>query len=205
MIYSLGMMSNWSLIAFSFLSARELVLQARSYSNHRRNIPNWSVRDKDDLIASTFAGTLVGSVLAYKWRGPYAIPAGILAYGSLSISAQYGVSSLRHWRQRQGQLLENEAANPSEKVITPFSPDYWRSANQFRDNPNFDREESTLDPIKDLFLWSVSKMKTLVNLEGDDVPAWASPFANALDLEYRHKLNLRIQVLERYVQQLETN
>lgn len=53
------------------------------------------------------------------------------------------------------------------------------------------------DPAKEAFdslsSWIAAKM---------DLPPWASPFVNALDIEYRRKLNFSIEVLERQVEDL---
>ncbi|KAJ3124502.1 hypothetical protein HK098_001113 [Nowakowskiella sp. JEL0407] len=190
------MAANWLVLSLPFFLSRESILAIAPFH-----------RDNNELLATTLSSSLLGSVLAYNWRGLPAVPAGLLVYSSLGFISQKSLISLRHWRQSIAlQLLEQQQSEAQQSTQKPSVLDstYWSKNHQYQEARSLtDREEAELDPLKSLFDWSVSGIKWLLRLHPDNVPDWASPLANALDLEYRKLLNVRLRVLEADVQELE--
>lgn len=53
------------------------------------------------------------------------------------------------------------------------------------------------DPFSDMFNWARDKLAEKV-----DMPTWASPLVNAVDLEYRRRLNFKISLLHNQIDDL---
>ncbi|KAJ3200618.1 hypothetical protein HDU67_001975, partial [Dinochytrium kinnereticum] len=76
---------------------------------------------------------------------------------------------------------------------------------RFRYNPTHEPSaRHELDPIGALVGWVTGKVVERNREGGYDLGAnwWASPVLNAVDMEYRVRLNSKIEVLERQVERL---
>jgi hypothetical protein len=128
---------------------------------------------------------------------------GGLMYGMISGSLQLAYTYLRHYRQR---LAFKEAMNPLPPLATiPTSEASEESRGIYKHYPEpfhptirDPSEDKGYDPLGELIKWARVKIKSQIV----DTPKWASPILNALDLEYRDRLNFKIRVLERQVGKL---
>ncbi|KAJ3085219.1 hypothetical protein HK102_000205 [Quaeritorhiza haematococci] len=126
--------------------------------------------------------------------------AGSVAYGCIATGSQFAYTFGRHWRQNVGLRYHEERQQQALSAATNAEEKPWwkhpfrekaRSLHDLDDGPN-------PDPFKDVVLWIRDKIADTVG----GLPDWASPLANALDLEYRQKLNVRLRILERQVTEL---
>lgn len=142
-------------------------------------------RDWDEMASTLAAGSTVGMGIGYFWRGPKAIIPGILTYSLIAGFGQAVYTRLRHYRQTLA--LEHSIAPPEE----PF---------RFREllkTKSMESNYGEIDPIQMLMGWVRDTMASVV-----DLPSWASPLVNALDLEYRNRLNYKIAFLEQQIGEL---
>lgn len=111
----------------------------------------------------------------------------------------------RHHRLNKALHLHNSKLNPSDPItIPPPSPsvrEIWQSY-KFLPNEDFTVQDRDLDPLKDFFNFGVAKINSWFG-NSEEIPDWASPLVNALDIDYRKKLNLRILILNRQINELE--
>ncbi|KAJ3333505.1 hypothetical protein HDU76_007271 [Blyttiomyces sp. JEL0837] len=203
--WAFSMGSNWLLLSVPFFTVREGIMFYRHERNRITGRNNLVMRDKDEFIATTISGTLMGGFLGQVWRGPRGIPAGMLTYGFLASAGQVSFTLFR--RLRQDAALRNRAVVEQEKLAMSTStmdetgtkksslPSWY--TDPFRSDGGAPPVESTLDPIQDAFLWLRGKL-----FGKEEVPSWASPLANAFDLDYRIKLNNKVTSLEIQVEDL---
>ena len=116
------------------------------------------------------------------YRGKYAILPGIVTYGLIAGLGQYSFTYLRHKRQKIASTW-NDPTTEKQSLLK----------NLYVWNPSLIPKEAD-DPLK-------SAIQYIVKLFGD-LPDWASPFGNALDIEYRERLIYRIKVLEEQIEEL---
>ncbi|KAI9203584.1 uncharacterized protein BJ171DRAFT_137034 [Polychytrium aggregatum] len=191
--WSVVMGSKWAGLALPFFGIREGILRYRAHANESTNTPHLLVRDKDELISTATAGSIIGAGLGLLWRGPMAVIPGSVMYALLTASGQMGYTYLRHYRQRVGVDLLNQQLSPDSQAD---SKDDWYNK-PFRSEPILDPQRSTWDPIKDAYHHVRDLIIGPVGHDSEyQVPSWASPLANALDMEYRNKLNSYIATLE---------
>ncbi|KAJ3105904.1 hypothetical protein HDU96_008391 [Phlyctochytrium bullatum] len=222
--WGFGMGANWALVSVPFFGFRECIMHYRHFANNRKGTNNLLARDKDELIASASSGALVGAGLGHIWRGPRGILPGILLYSTLASGAQLSFSTLRHWRLTQAEQLELAAHSPTPTTPTdtPLTLlQRWKT--QLRYTTDADPQPAHAkewDPIGWLAKWTTARIAVAL---GQDPAAlgvdsmgkgwsaedrlgaawWASPVLNAIDMEYRIRLNKKIEALERQVARLE--
>ena len=117
---------------------------------------------------------------------------------------------LRHWRQTAGLKRMQEASEilaslPSDAPLDSFTLDLVRDTQWKRDhmawktNPFVNTSDVSVpqkefDPVQSIVLWIREQFSDRI-----DVPHWLSPVMNALDLDYRLRMNKKIEVLEAQV------
>ncbi|KAI9015016.1 hypothetical protein BC832DRAFT_547115 [Gaertneriomyces semiglobifer] len=201
--YAFSMGANWVVVSAPFFAIREGVLHYRYAQNMKNGLDSFKFRDKDDLIASISSGAIVGAGLGFVWRGPRAIIAGSLMYAALACGGQAIYSLMHHYRiksalqQRlQGPEQETATVDPHKWSLTGF----WKMDIVKPDRGAPPAPAADFDPIGSLFKWTRDKINDSV-----DLPDWASPLMNAWDMEYRKKLNVRLDILTAHVAELEEN
>ncbi|KAJ1557986.1 hypothetical protein HK405_014688, partial [Cladochytrium tenue] len=154
--------------------------------------------------------------------GPgYILPAAIV-YSVLVGGVQLAFTHVRHWRQGAGQRIRDEEEALSRQLTeTGAMPPLdaldlerlRRVARTAADNDDgmawyrrpFDgpavRAGSDGDGSFDPVMWVVRAARDAVS-DRVDVPVWLSPLMNALDMEYRDRLNRKVSSLEMQVQLL---
>ncbi|KAJ3406373.1 hypothetical protein HDU80_011385 [Chytriomyces hyalinus] len=186
--YSFAMGSNWLTLSLPFFAVREAVLQQRQHLNKVYNRVNFKHRDSDEMLASGIGGGVVGGGLARFVRGSWAVGGGAIIFGALAAVTQSAFTQVRHWRQEAGHRMLHD----SEENAPGF-------AAVLRDHPiregDLAFDDHGWDPLREL----VTYMRGRFIRSVDAVPSWASPFVNALDLDYRKRLNIKIEILERQV------
>ncbi|TPX41881.1 hypothetical protein SeMB42_g05369 [Synchytrium endobioticum] len=202
--YAFNMGANWMIVGLPFFSLRELVLVYSKEVKARQGCSPWHRLGRDEFIASTLSGSLVGTKLGHMWRGWKAVPAGIIVYGGLAGIAQLTITSVRRWKQDTAYMEWKKAVgliidSPVHTVDNATRARWWKNQENFyrkRDQDDVVVPPSNYywDPVKDGLDWVSNKINQHVTL-----PEWASPMANALDIEYRKKLNMQIQALEAQV------
>ncbi|TPX32966.1 hypothetical protein SmJEL517_g03991 [Synchytrium microbalum] len=197
--YAFNMGANWTLIGVPFYTLREAILLYRKEIKAHNGESPWHRLGRDEFIASTLAGSIVGSRLGYMWRGYMAIPAGIIMYGGLAGLGQMGITSFRRWKQDVGYADWRRSVGLDHTTDSSVRDRWWRRQETFYrskedDNIVMPPSSYSWDPLRDGMDWASAKLNQYVTL-----PAWASPLANALDIEYRKKLNMQIQALEAQV------
>lgn len=177
--------SNTLLVALPFLTIRETILHFK---------PKTSV-NRDHAIASTASGMAVGAWIGWLWRGRWAIVAGMGIYGGIAATGQFILSAARNYRYtlinsrlEKGYYYE---ARKERATIMSLMRD------PFVENSEMKVDEAD-DPVKEVFQWFVRQLEDTFGR----FPERASPFVNALDLEYRMRLNRRIELLERQIKEL---
>ncbi|KAI8848505.1 hypothetical protein BC829DRAFT_393711 [Chytridium lagenaria] len=190
--WGFGMGANWAVVSLPLF---------RHYVNGVREVPNLLVRDKDEMIASTLSGAVVGGGLGYIWRGPRSIPIGMLVYGSLATLLQFTATSLRHYRQSLSLTLETPSTSTPPSTLLSK----WQTLPRFTSNPTHEPVgRFEIDPLGSLVGWITGKVVDRSG-GGHELGAaawWASPVLNAVDMEYRVRLNKKIGILERQVEKL---
>ncbi|KAJ3194911.1 hypothetical protein HK101_001583 [Irineochytrium annulatum] len=163
----------------------------RHYVNNKRGVPNLLMRDKDELIASAISGTLVGG----SFGGSAGIPAYALVYGVGCAAAQWSYTLLRHWRLRAAMQQRDDELNKRPRPQTMM--EWWRSVDRFG---HVDKQPQgyTYDPVGEVLGWIRSRV-----MANFDVPAYLSPLVNAVDVEYRVRLNTKADILKVQIENLE--
>ena len=163
------------------------------------------MRDRDNLIASACSGMLNGAFFGYFTSGPWAIIAGSLTYAALAAGTQYTISIGRRWRQNvaldrhlhpEKHSSQSYFTGPGGLFANPFLSEDESDQLALKTAQNFSLTEKMKDmddPVRHLFMAVRDFLREYVIGE---YPEWASPFVHALDMEYRNKLNLRIEILE---------
>ncbi|KAI8810020.1 hypothetical protein BJ742DRAFT_801886 [Cladochytrium replicatum] len=124
--------------------------------------------ERDEMAASFFAGSVVGGGWThYRLNRPFM--GGATFYGGLSRILQPCLTSSR------------ETPNISKRITTLFNKPAFSLNEDFSPRDPF----QDFDPIE----WAIAQLRI-------SLPAWASPFANAFDVEYRKRLSMRILILE---------
>jgi hypothetical protein len=190
--------ANYLTISLPFFTTRAALL-AIPYENKLKN------KDRDQMLASVVSGATIGASLSYYTRGTYAIIPGLITYGLIASVGQFIYTYFRHQRLNKALHLHNSKLTPSDPItIPPPSPsvrEIWQSY-KFLSNEDFTVQDRDLDPLKDFFNYSVAKINSWFG-DSEDIPDWASPLVNALDIDYRKKLNVRINILNGQVSELE--
>ncbi|KAJ3103426.1 hypothetical protein HDU97_010172 [Phlyctochytrium planicorne] len=195
--------SLFTLKASAISCMREGVMHCRHYINHLYGHSNILRRDYDEMIATVTSGTIVGGGLGHIWRGPRSIPMGMLVYGLLAATSQYTYTTFRRWRLKQGFELELASQLPP----TPPKPsllEQWKTMPRFRTSEGYPTDKSQdWDPVGALVKWVLGSFseKFIPKTEQGDLDLgasawWASPVLNAVDMEYRLRLNAQIEALE---------
>jgi hypothetical protein len=135
------------------------------------------------MQASIGAGSLVGGCISFYQRGR--ILPGFILYGLLAGAA----NSVYSWIRVQRLLA---ADKPSSESFTLNSKELF-TANLRSNLP----VHVTQDPVSSLLNWVRDKINHKYN-----PPVWASPVLNAVDLNYRRKLNYQIEYLEQQIAEL---
>ena len=175
------------LVSVPFFTAREALLRIRFKLNSISGTHSLLKKDKDDVIASTGAGMLVGGWFAYFTRGPRAVAAGCMAYGFACCFVQMGLSLMRNYR------LEMALRNPVEGS-QGFN---WRDE-ALRTTAAIERQDAW-DPVQDFFKWL--RLKTVGRFAPQQ---WSSPLLNAIDSDHRRVLNAKIVILQDQIESLKT-
>ncbi|KAJ3130580.1 hypothetical protein HK100_007941 [Physocladia obscura] len=206
--YSFLMGTNWLCLSLPFFVIRESVLQHRSKLNSAYGRENWRHRDSDDMLASLVGGAVVGSGLAYYTRnellstldsGSFAVTGGgILCAGVFGV-LQFGATKLRHARQEAGAARKQREL---DVIAGNDDSQQQQSLGKLLKNPPprdeiFD--ERGWDPLNDFTKYLRGRA---VNTFDENFVSWASPVINALDLDYRNRLNAKIAILERQIASL---
>ncbi|KAJ3016481.1 UNVERIFIED_CONTAM: hypothetical protein HDU68_012183 [Siphonaria sp. JEL0065] len=174
---------------------REAVLHHRQRLNPVYGKLNWKHRDSDEMLASITAGSVVGGSLAYYTRGSLAVIGGGIMFGTLSAVAQFAFTQFRHARQDAAYAIKKGEQTESSKTLDLRNP-------PAREVDSFD--DHGYDPLREFTQWV---QKTIINKVGGVAVVdggWVSPMLNALDLDYRKRLNVKIEILERQVASLRT-
>ncbi|KAI8617634.1 hypothetical protein BC830DRAFT_1166849 [Chytriomyces sp. MP71] len=191
--YSFGMGSNWLLVSLPFFAMREAIIRHRQSLNaiysHRQ--PAFQHRDADEAFASTLSGSVIGGCLAHYTRGPLAVAGGAIMFGGLGLAGQSLFTFLRHKRQEAAFRLKH-APTLQQNEEEPVSLKHNKIRSE--SDPHFD--DHGWDPLRDATEYLQKMVGNAFGGE-ESVPAWASPMVNALDLEYRKRLNIKIDILER--------
>lgn len=209
LVHGFQMGSNWFLVSTVFFTTRESILTFRDrfLSNNDDPVKRIVSRDWNEMIASAGSGAFVGGITGWIWRGPMAIPAGVIMYAGITSTGQFIYSSARWYRMKEAwkihqQQQHQQLFQPYESSLpptpAPHKESYWRRTAAFRQDHNKDPKEAS-DPIKFVFDFIISQVR--YHLDG--LPEWASPLANAIDVEYRKRLNVRIRILEDQIEELQ--
>ncbi|KAJ3033433.1 Mitochondrial inner membrane protease atp23, partial [Rhizophlyctis rosea] len=194
---------NWMLVSAQFLTLREGILHLKYFLNDKRGISSFTTKNKDDMIASSISGAVVGGTIGNMWRGPPAIPAASLMYALIASAGQLGITQWHAYRLNQSLKISQGITEPKH------IPWYTKLKNMHRHDPFPDLRQQELDanggiprstqvdPVADAWVWMRDKINEVVEL-----PEWASPVANAFDIEYRKRLNKRLEILELQVLEL---
>ncbi|KAJ3412977.1 hypothetical protein HDV05_008692 [Chytridiales sp. JEL 0842] len=193
--FSMG--ANWFTLSLPFFALREAIMHVNHSINNSRQIENWKLRDKDEFIASMGSGTVVGLGAGYIWRGPVAMPAGALMYGIVAGSLQLAVTAFRRQRQEWAYTYSQRAPppppSPSSSSLDPSNKGIYKHFPEpFHAEARDPSQDAGWDPVGEFVMYLRNKFKAHVEV----VPEWASPILNALDLEYRERLNIKIASLE---------
>ncbi|KAJ3032604.1 Mitochondrial inner membrane protease atp23 [Rhizophlyctis rosea] len=161
---------------------------------------SFTTRTKDEMIASSMAGAVVGGGLGYVWRGPYATPAGAVMYGLIAAIGQAGVSTWHHYRLNKSFFLESGGVEV-EKVpwytkLKQLNENAWLEVGRTEPDP---AKSKWWDPVNVFAVW----VKEKVHEHYGEPPEWATPYLNAFDVEYRKRLNIRAEILEGQVIKLQ--
>ncbi|KAJ3219233.1 hypothetical protein HK099_004766 [Clydaea vesicula] len=195
--FAYGLMngSNWIIISCPFFSIREAILYRKHYKNIKEGRSNLLYKSKDDAIASSISGMIVGGGLLYWKKGKYAIPAGVVFFGLGFSTLQFGYSLFREYRLNKAVSLANI---PIEEDLKK-KPSIFE--NPFKDHDSFDfmKVEEASDPVRYIIEGAINILQNTLG----KFPDWLSPVANALDPVYRSKLNTRIYILETQIKELE--
>ncbi|KAJ3069323.1 hypothetical protein HDU98_007634 [Podochytrium sp. JEL0797] len=188
--YSFMMGANWLSVSLPFCVVREAVLHHRHRLNPVYGRLNWRHRDADEMRASIVAGSVVGGGLAYYTRGSLAVIGGGIMFGTLSAVGQYAYTYFRHARQDAAYKLQTQGDTPTTKLMDLRNP-------KPREEESFD--DHGYDPLREFTQFVrrkvLDRMGDVTVVNG----GWVSPVVNALDLEYRKRLNVKIEILERQV------
>ncbi|KAI9096964.1 hypothetical protein DFS34DRAFT_129644 [Phlyctochytrium arcticum] len=198
--WAFSMGTNWVVLTAPFLGIREVVLHYRLAKNAQEGINSYRTRNKDEMIASVAAGAFVGAGVGLVWRGPMAMIAGSLMYSALACGGQFSYLLARDWRLKRAVQERMNTINPPPAVEPDkcaFSLSRIWDMEILRENAGEVVEAAEIDPLGSLFIWARDKVNQNVN-----VPEWASPLMNAWDIEYRKRLNARLEILEAQVADL---
>ncbi|KAI9328520.1 hypothetical protein BDR26DRAFT_53024 [Obelidium mucronatum] len=194
--YSFLMGTNWLCLSLPFFVVREAVLHHRQRLNPVYGRLNWKHRDSDDMLASVVGGSVVGGGLAFYTRGSLAVVGGGIVFGTLSAIAQFGFTQFRHARQEAAYELQNGEEQKASKKYMDFRNAPPREGTSFDDHG--------YDPLREFTQWAQKKIINKVGGVAVVDGGWVSPILNALDLEYRKRLNVKIDILERQISSLRT-
>ncbi|KAI8816388.1 uncharacterized protein EV422DRAFT_545850 [Fimicolochytrium jonesii] len=198
--WGFGMGANWVTASLPFFGLREGILHYRYARNAAQGIDSFRMRNKDELVASIASGAVVGAGLGFVWRGPKAIIAGSVMYSLIACSTQTIYLLFRQYRLRQGLAQHIRQQNPSAEPPQPWSMRRLLTLDLLRPDSHLPYDHSAqkeLDPIGSAFIWARDALNRSV-----DLPEWASPLLNAFDVEYRKRLNVRLEILEVQVRDL---
>jgi hypothetical protein len=139
-----------------------------------------------------------------------------VTYGFIAASCQSLFTLFRHFRQDWAFVQEDSSIttpkyhitqnNDNSKESYPSSFDAlqssnWASLEKMRPYGSSDPEPTNWDPIQDAFDWTKNRLVFLA-WKGRPIPDWSSPLVNALDIEYRKRLNDKLDILERQIGKL---
>lgn len=193
----LSMSTNYLFLSIPFYSIGFLTLAIRfaslnllSVRNAKNGVADYTRRDYDDMYSSLIAGSILGSGAGFMQRGKWGILPGILGYGFIAGAGQAIYSKLRHFRQQVALRPEKESGFTFRDVLEGKTGDSF----------------GEIDPFQMLFAWGKRQLERVVT-----IPSWASPLVlilifnfqvNAVDLDYRHRLNYKISILEEQIENL---
>ncbi|KAI9337901.1 hypothetical protein DFJ73DRAFT_798371 [Zopfochytrium polystomum] len=223
--WAFSMGANWVLLSVPFFTIREGVLHYRQRGHLQRGEDVLAFRDKDDMLGTLAAGAVVGGGLGRVARGRgYGLP-GAMFYALLAGGIQMTSTVLRHWRLSAGARLRDTddailrahgaadgAGADARPPLDGYALDrikkqawadrylgFYRRPFDSASEPALAPATGQFDPVGAAVGWvrrrAVGAMAEVV----DDVPAWLSPLVNALDMEYRVRLNEKTEKLERQV------
>ena len=174
------------------------MLAYRNSINHGQGIDSFKRRDKDELLSSIFAGGIVGSSAGYIYKGRFGVMPGLFMFSGIAATGQIIYSFLRHARIQYALKEQGISDHKSSRFSIV---DHIKNGSRFKnilDNEEIVPEKYDWDPVRDGFEALVSIIGSLI-----DIPEWASPLVNALDSDYRKKLNYQIRILEDEISQLQ--
>ena len=130
--------------------------------------------------------------------GRLAIPAGMIMYGSIAVISQFFVIKWRHWKQDRilSNNIENSVIQKNSNVSEPslWSSEIWKKP--FRNTADGSIQKQTPpDPIASV----LNRLRDAI-YSRYSTPPWISPFLNAFDVDYRKKLNYKIEHLETQIE-----
>ncbi|KAI8810000.1 hypothetical protein BJ742DRAFT_801823 [Cladochytrium replicatum] len=196
--YAFSMGSNWLAVCGPFIALREAGIVGLRTTRLSLGTDPRLTRERDEMAASFFAGSVVGGGWTqYRLNRPFM--AGAIFYGGLSCILQQCLTSARHYRQRRALKPVAETPNISERITTIFNKPAFSLNEDFSPRDPF----QDFDPVEWAFAQLRSAAKWIAGWE--DIPAWASPFANAFDVEYRKRLSMRILILEDDIEERRQN
>ncbi|KAJ3276002.1 hypothetical protein HDV01_006172 [Terramyces sp. JEL0728] len=150
-------------------------------------LPFFAIRettlDRDELLASTISGSICGSAIGYLWRRSPAIIPGAIIYSLVAASGQSVFIGIRNWRINIALQREKQ---PLEPITDPFSK---YKGGVFINTGEI--EPTEFDPARKVF----SFVQLLF-------PESLSFLRYAVDLDYRKKLNFKIEVLSQQIEDL---
>ncbi|KAJ3280670.1 hypothetical protein HDU79_011447 [Rhizoclosmatium sp. JEL0117] len=190
--YAFLMGTNWLSLSLPFFVTREAILHQRQRLNPVYGRRNWRHRDGDEMLASTVAGSVVGGGLAYYTRGSLAVIGGGIMFGTLAAVGQYAATKFRHARQEAGYAIAKGEEKKEKRIDLRNQPE--------REPESFD--DHGYDPLREFTQYLRRKVLDRMGDVTVTNGGWVSPMLNALDLDYRKRLNIKIEILERQVSSL---
>ena len=109
--------------------------------------------------------------------------------GSTSLAVQLAINAFHNHRLKVAKLKYLGLEPPKEPSWT---------LKKYADKPHDGLKEFNFDPVQELFLMIRNTIKSNI-----DLPPWTSPLMNAIDLDYRKALNVKISVVRAQVAKLE--
>lgn len=188
--FSMGL--NWGMLALPFYTIRHGMMSYRRELNKSRNVENWVRRDADELLSSGIAGGVVGLAAGYIYKGKYGVSPGFFMFTGIAVCGQLVYTGLRH-------LRIYFALKDSTPAIATTSLKEKIHNQKFKPIQDIGVQDTRAsDPFRNVFERFISTIGQVV-----DFPEWASPLVNALDPDYRKRLNYRIRILQDEIEELE--
>lgn len=181
--------TNWLALSLPFFTTREITLKTLAFIVNPDEKQKYILRDRFDLISTISGAIVTGSFSGNHIRGRSGILPSMFVFSVLGAGLQTIVTFARHKRlemaliehNRINQPVQNARENNHQTLSEVFATrmDMGNSISQ------------TEDPVRALFSNAKSYIESKV-----DVPEWASPLVNAVDINHRRTLNFRIEMLQ---------